>query len=41
MEPATPLPQIMAKQALGLSDTSYCLVFAKLPKRVQREIAGR
>ena len=26
--------------ALGLCDMSYDLVFAKLPKRVQREIAG-
>lgn len=37
MEPAT---SQIAKQALGLSDTSYELVFDKLPKRVQREIAG-
>ena len=26
--------------ALGLCDMSYDLVFAKLPKRVQREVAG-
>ena len=38
MKPAT---SQMAKQALGLSDTSYYLVFAKLPKRAQREVAGR
>ena len=35
MEPAI---SQMAKQEPGLSDTSYALVFAKLPKRVQREI---
>lgn len=38
MEPAI---SQMAKQEPGLSDTSYGLVFAKLPKRIQREIAER
>ena len=32
------LPECLA---LDLCDTSYDLVFAKLPKRVQREVAGR
>lgn len=30
----------MAKQELGLSVTSHGLVFAKLPKRAQQEVAG-
>ena len=41
MRAVEPAISQMAKQEPGLSDTSYALVFAKLPKRVQREIAGR
>lgn len=41
MRAVEPAISQMAKQEPGLSDTSYALVFAKLSKRVQREIAGR